>query len=120
MYFDKLYHCTTEENFYKIIRDGVIKPLSDNGVVYLSTDSAESVMFTYMRHGVMDMLAGKNAKWLYVFEIDGDDIDWDLADEGCDHSPLWFRAPVVIYRDEIPVSYVNVMKYDISKLKEEK
>ncbi|WP_075980110.1 hypothetical protein [Bacillus massilinigeriensis] len=108
-----LYHATKLSNYYKIIRDGVVKR-GIGGEIYFTTQEAHSVNW-------VDLTGNSNAEDIVCFRINAFKLDQSKIEDGIDHDPNFFKGITVkTYSEDIPIELFDldyVMKYE-SKYKE--
>ena len=99
-YMQYFYHATTEENFSKILSDGIIKKSID-GIVYITKSKEDSLRFISLR---------AFGKPIIVLELKLPDES--KVEETFDHSYAFFKCKSFGYPDNIDTKcIVNAYKY---------
>lgn len=98
-----LYHATSEENAFKILKDGKIK--CHHGMIYLATGAAEAVTFI--------SLYGYDS--IICMEIELDD-SYEI-EESFDHNRKFLPFDAyVVYKDIPEYMIKNYWKYDMKEV----
>lgn len=87
------YHATKEKNLGSILSQG-LKPGFD-GLVYMADTEQNAVQFISLR------VYGTDEN-IIVIQINTEELDKSLFDEGYDHSPEFFKGDVKTYAGIIP------------------
>lgn len=122
--YNKLYHGTFVSRADTIAKEGILQGIDK--LVYLCPSADDVFQFGWRwaheytqgkkivhhpEHGDLEFPEFIVHDEFVIFEIDGDQLDWDKMEEGIDHNPMIIKAEVLAYGDAIPPEAILSVKH---------